>query len=502
MNVAIERISPSRVVMNITVDAAEVDLAWEKAYRKVSERVKVPGFRKGKAPRHLFERHHGTGVIAEEALDQAMPKAYAEALLETKLSPLDRPKVDVVKFAEHEPFEFKVEVEVKPPVELGAYTGLGIEKRVPRVTDDDVSREIEALRKRAAPIVTAESDVAVTSGDFAVIDFEGYVEGKAFEGGRGEGQMVEVGAGRFIPGFEDGLLGLKAGDEREIVSRFPDDYRATELAGKDATFKIKVKEIRRRALPAIDDEFAKQAGDYADVAAMHAALRDKLIAFAMLQSRREYEAAVVARVVDDAKVEPPDVMVEHELDSLIRDMEQRLASMGMTMEGYLSASGQTAEQLRGSFGESGRRAAKQELVLEAVARLEGLAATDDELDREIARMAKLYGQTPSSLKGILEKNGRIEAMRDAIALAKASAFLAKDFETAPEAAPKAAPGAGAEGEPKVAPGGKAAAASSGKKGSARTARKKVEPAGDDTVAGASAGREGDSSNRGPVPKTK
>lgn len=431
MKVAVERVNPSRVTMNVTVEAGAVEQAWQQAYRRVAKRAKIPGFRPGKAPRFMIERHYGPEVIREEALDQLLPKAYAEAIVETKLDPIDRPKVDVVKFEEHEPFEFKVEVEVKPEVQLGQYTGLEVAKKVRPVAEAEIDREIEGLRERVAPLVDAGADAVIGHGDHATVDFEGFVDGKPFEGGKAEGQLVEVGAGQFIPGFEQGLVGLKPGDEKDVFVRFPDDYRAEDLAGKEATFKVKVKDVKRRQLPEVNDDFAKGLGDYADLAALRAAVRGRVEAMAAAQSRREYENAVVNRVVDGATVEPPEVLVEGRVDELVQDMERRLQSMGLTLDGYIKSTEQTMEQLRGSFKESARLAVKRDLVLEAVARREGLTVMDEDLDREIENMAKVYGQPVATLRGILEKNNRIEGLREAIVRGKAATFLTKDFDSAP-----------------------------------------------------------------------
>ncbi len=431
MKVAVERVNPSRVTMNVTVEAGDVERAWSEAYRRVAQRAKIPGFRPGKAPRHMIERHYGPEIIREEALDRLLPKSYAEALVETKLSPIDRPKVDVVKFEEHEPFEFKVEVEVKPDVELGKYTDLGVAKKVRPVAETEIDREIEGLRQRTAPLADAGADAVIGNTDFATIDFEGFVDGKPFEGGKAESQLVEVGAGQFIPGFEDGLVGLNASDEKEISVKFPDDYRAEDLAGKEAIFKVKVKDVKRRQLPEVNDEFAKGLGDYSDLSALRAAIRERLEAMATSQSRREYENSVVNQVVNASTVEPPEVMVEERVDELVSDMERRLRSMGLTLDGYIQSTEQTIEQLRGSFKESARQAVKRDLVLEAVARREGLTASEEDLDREIENMAKVYGQPVASLRGILEKNDRLDTLREAIVRGKAATLLTKDFDSAP-----------------------------------------------------------------------
>lgn len=386
MKVSWERLQENEVEYQVEVDTEQFGKSLDKAYRKLVSRVNIPGFRRGKAPRAILERYLGTEALVHEAVDELLPEAYTHALKESGFDPIDEPKVDIVQVGVDTPFIFKAKVQVKPEVTLGPLTGYDIKKNEPVVTDKEVDEQLDAMRDRLAQLVVDEAG-EVKSGSFAVIDFEGFVDGEPFEGGSGEGYTLEVGSGTFIPGFEDQLIGARVGEEREVKVTFPSDYRAEHLAGKEATFKVTVREVKKKSLPDLDDSFAQQVSRHQTLQELRSELTNRLQRAADLEARRDYENRLVEAVVDVSSVDVPALMVERRIDRAVREFEARLKEDGLSLEGYFEATGRDPETFREGLRPSAEKAVKTDLVLEAIAKREGLNPTETEIDNEIRFMA-------------------------------------------------------------------------------------------------------------------
>ncbi|HEY3314421.1 MAG TPA: trigger factor [Bacillota bacterium] len=424
MKVTLEKLDKNKVKLDVMVDEEAVAKAYDRAYKAVAGRVSIPGFRRGKAPRRMVERKVGADYLKEEALDRLLQDSYAGAVDEAKVDPIDRPEVDVVEFEEGKPLRFTASVEVKPEVALGQYKGLDIELEKPDIKDEDVAHELESLQLRQSQLAAIPADQPAEKGSFVVLDFEGFIDGQPFQGGKAEGQLVELGSGTFIPGFEEGVVGAKAGEEREVKVTFPADYRATELAGKEATFKIRVREVKKRELPALDDEFAKGLGAKS-LDDMKESIRKRLELVAQSEARRKFNEAVIERVADNATVEVPDVMFNRRVDQMVHDLEHRLEDQKMTMDQYLQYTNQTADALREQFRPAAVRGVKNDLVLEAVGKAENLLADDSDVNLEIARLAQLYGRSPDEIRKVFAGPDRVDALKESITLQKAVRFLTR-----------------------------------------------------------------------------
>ncbi|MHB8928170.1 MAG: trigger factor [Bacillota bacterium] len=429
MKVALEKLDKNRVKLDVTVDEWVVAKAYDRAYRAVATRVNIPGFRRGKAPRNLVELRVGREYLKEEALDRILQESYPAAIDEAKIDPIDRPEVDVVEFEEGKPLHFTASVEVKPEVALGQYKGLDIRLEKPDIKEEEVAKELEALQFRQARLVTV--DQPADMGSFVVLDFDGFMDGRPFAGGKAEGQLLELGSHSFIPGFEEGAVGAKAGEERDINVTFPADYRATELAGKDATFKVKVREVKRRELPALDDEFAKGLGAKG-LDDLKESIRRRLQFAAESEARRKYNEAVIEKVSANATVEVPEAMVNQRIDQLVHDLEHRLEDQKMDLEKYLQYTNQTMDAMREQFRPSALGGVKNDLVLEAVAKAEGLTAEESDVNLEIARLSQLYGRSPDDIRKLFADRERLDALKESITLQKAVRFLTR-VETDPKA---------------------------------------------------------------------
>lgn len=421
--VDLEKLDKNQIRLTIEVDAAAVDAAMEKSFQQVARRVNIPGFRRGKAPRATVERYVGKGAIMEGALDALLTPSYREALDQQDIDPIAQPDIDIVEFEAGKPLRYTAVVTVKPEVELGQYTGLGVAREVREVTDEDVNKQIDALRERSAQLVPAAEGTELAKGQFAVVDFEGFIDDVAFPGGKGENYTLEIGSGTFIPGFEDQLVGAKAGESRDVHVTFPEDYRAKDLAGKAARFAVTVKEIKVKELPALDDEFAKGLGSFQTVEELRQTVRNNLVHIAEDEARAKQTAEAVGKVVDASQVEIPDIMIEARIDAMLDDIAHRMEAQGLKLEQYLQTTNKTMDDLRGEFREQATKAVKRDLVLEAVAKKENLKAEDIDVDQEIARMAEAYNQQPADIRKILTEQGNIGALKDSIRIQKAIDFI-------------------------------------------------------------------------------
>lgn len=421
--VDLEKLEQNQVRLTIEVDAAAVDAALEKSFQQVARRVNIPGFRRGKAPRSIVERYVGKGAILEGALDELLTPSYREALDEVQVEPVAQPDVDIVQFEAGKPLRYTATVTVKPEVALGQYTGLGIPREVRTVSDEDVDKQIEMLRERFAQLVPAADGTALASGHFAVIDFEGTVDGNPFPGGKADNYVLEIGSGTFVPGFEEQLIGLHAGEARDIEVTFPADYRAQELAGKQVRFAVKVKEIKVKELPEVNDEFVRGLGNFQTVEELRQTIKNNLTQLAEDEAREKQASEAVNRVVDASQVEIPEIMIERRLDTMVDDISHRMHLQGLSLDQYFESTGKTMADLRGELREQAVRAVRRDLVLEAIAKKEGLTVEEADIEREIARMAEAYGRQPAEIRKMFADQNNLDALKDSIRIQKAIDFI-------------------------------------------------------------------------------
>lgn len=421
--VDLEKLEQNQIRLTIEVDAAAVEAAMEKAFQQVARRVNIPGFRRGKAPRTIVERYVGKSSIMEGALDELLTPSYRDALEQQDIDPIVQPDIDIVEFEAGKPLRYTATITVKPEVALGQYTGLGVAREQREIADADVEKQIEAIRERSSQLVPAPEGTELAAGQFATIDFEGFVDDVAFPGGKGENYVLEIGSGTFIPGFEDQLIGAKAGEARQVNVTFPEDYRATDLAGKAARFEVTVKEIKVKELPELNDEFAKGLGSFATVEELRQMVRNNLVHAAEDEAREKQVNEAVEKVVTASEVEVPEVMIESRIDSMLDDVSRRMEMQGLKMEQYLETTKKTLDELRGEFREQATKAVKRDLVLEAIAKKENLKAEDADVDREIARMAEAYGQQPADIRRVFTEQGSLGGLKDSIRIQKAIDFI-------------------------------------------------------------------------------
>ncbi|MCY8718002.1 trigger factor [Bacillus sp. S10C12M] len=423
MSVKWEKQEGNEGVLTVEVDAETFKTALDDAFKKVVKQVSIPGFRKGKIPRGLFEQRFGVEALYQDALDILLPVEYPKAVEEAGIEPVDRPEIDVEKIEKGESLIFTAKVTVKPEVKLGEYKGLGIEKDDTAVTDEDVQNELKALQERQAELVVKEEG-AVEEGNTVVLDFEGFVDGEAFEGGKAENYSLEVGSGSFIPGFEDQLIGLEAGAEKDVEVTFPEEYHAEELAGKPAVFKVKIHEIKAKELPELDDEFAKDIDEEVETLAELTEKTKK-----RLEEAKENEAdaklreELVLKASENAEIDVPQAMIDTELDRMLKEFEQRLQMQGMNLELYTQFSGQDEAALKEQMKEDAEKRVKSNLTLEAIAKAENLEVSDEEVDAELSKMAEAYNMPVENIKQAI---GSTDAMKEDLKVRKAIDFLVEN----------------------------------------------------------------------------
>ena len=387
MNVtSVEKKEKSTVELVIEVGAEEFEAAVQKVYLKTRNRINVPGFRKGKAPRKIIESMYGTGVFYEDAINEVYPAAYAEAVAQQKLDEVGYPKMEIVSVGK-EGFTFKAIVSVRPEVKLGTYKGLTAPKEAAKVTEKDVNEELKPYIDRATSLVAVKRKAK--KGDTAVIDFEGFMDGKPFEGGKGENYSLELGSGAFVPGFEEQVIGMKAGEEKDLNITFPADYVA-DLAGKDVIFKVKVNEVKEAVKPELDDEFAKDVSEFETLEAFKKDLEDKLTKSREEKAQRDYEEAIIEQLIANMEAEIPETMVDVQVDKMMDDFAARVSAQGMKFEDYLQMMGMNVDMMRASARPNADKQVKVELALAAVAEAEKFEITDEDVEAEIARLAEQY----------------------------------------------------------------------------------------------------------------
>lgn len=411
MAVKSEQIEKNLVKLTFEVSAEDFEKAVQQVYLKNKNKINIPGFRKGKAPRAIIEKEYGTGVFYDDAINAVLPAAYEAAVKEENLDVVAKPEIDVEDIKKGEPLVFTALVTTKPEVVLGDYKGVEIEKIEYNVTDEDVEKEIENARKMNARLISVE-DRAVENGDITVIDFEGFVDGVAFDGGKGENYELEIGSGNFIPGFEEAMIGMQIGVEGDVNVTFPEEYHAEKLAGKDATFKVTVHEIKVRELPEVDDDFASEVSEFETLDEYKTNIRKTLEEKAEQRTKSETEEAVISKAVENADIEIPDAMIESRIDFMVQDYAQRLAYQGMNLDIYLKYSGMTMEQLRMQFRGQAAKQVKGSLVLEAVADAENIEVGAEEYEMHIADMAKQYNMDSDKLKELIQENEKESIMND------------------------------------------------------------------------------------------
>lgn len=423
MSVKWEKQEGNEGVLTVEVDAETFKTALDDAFKKVVKQVSIPGFRKGKVPRGLFEQRFGVEALYQDALDILLPVEYPKAVEEAGIEPVDRPEIDVEKIEKGESLIFTAKVTVKPEVKLGDYKGLGIEKDDTAVTDEDVQNELKSLQERQAELVVKEEG-AVENGDTVVLDFEGFVDGEAFEGGKAENYSLEVGSGSFIPGFEEQLTGLEAGAEKDVEVTFPEEYHAEELAGKPAVFKVKIHEIKAKELPELNDEFAKDIDEEVETLAELTEKTKK-----RLEEAKENEAdaklreELVLKASENAEADVPQAMIDTELDRMLKEFEQRLQMQGMNLELYTQFSGQDENALKEQMKEDAAKRVKSNLTLEAIAQAENLEVTDEEVEAELTKMAEAYNMPVENIKQAI---GSTDAMKEDLKVRKAIDFLVEN----------------------------------------------------------------------------
>ncbi len=389
MEAKMEKIEKNLVKFEITVGADKFQEAIKKAYNKNVKNFNVPGFRKGKVPMAIVKKYYGTGILMEDAINFAIDGSYSKALEENNIIPVDYPKVDIVTAEEGKDFVYTAEVTVYPEVELGEYKGLNIEKPSYEVTEEDLAARLKEMQEKNARIETKE-DGEVATGDTAVIDFKGYVDDVAFEGGEGKDYSLEIGSGTFIDNFEEQLIGAKAGDKVEVNVTFPENYGKEELNNKKAKFEVLVKEIKVKELPEIDDEFAKETSEFDTLDELKADLTKKMEEANANRAEKEHEDAIIKAVVENAKVEVPSVMVEKEIDVMVQNLEQRLQYQGLNLDQYFQFTGTDEAKMRDYMKENAEVKVKTDLVLEAIEKAENIVATEEELKEKAEEVAKMY----------------------------------------------------------------------------------------------------------------
>lgn len=409
----VEKKENSTVELTIQVEAADFEAAVQKAYLKNRSRISVPGFRKGKAPRKIIESMYGTAVFYEDAINDVYPAAYEAAVQEQGLEDMGHPVMDIVEVGKEQGLIFTALVSVRPEVKLGQYKGLTAPKNVAEVTEQDIDAEMEPYIKRATRQVSVDTEIRM--GDTAVIDFEGFDNGVAFEGGKGENYSLEIGSGSFVPGFEDQLIGMKAGEEKEINITFPEDY-VPDLAGKAVVFKVKVNEVKEPQVPQVDDEFAKDVSEFETLADFRKDLGEKLAKRRAAQADDEFEEAILKQLVDNMQVEIPDGMVETQLDKLMDEYAMRMQSQGMSVNEYLKMMGMTPEMMRSSAKPSALRQVQIQLALNAVAEAEKIEIPDEDCQEEIKKLAEQYKLTEDQVKAAVP----MENLKSDLRLQKAS----------------------------------------------------------------------------------
>lgn len=413
MKASFEKKDNSQVVLTVETTEEKVAAALDQAFKKVVKKVNVPGFRKGKIPRPLFEKRFGVESLYQDALDILLPEAYEEAIQETGIQPVNRPEVDVEQLEKGKALIFKATVTVKPEVTLGEYKDLEIEEKDFSVTEEAVQEELKKMQKQQGTLEPIE-DGLVENGDNVVIDFEGFVDGVAFEGGKGENYSLEIGSNSFIPGFEEQLIGMALGEERDIDVSFPEDYRAADLAGKPATFRVKLHEIKRLNLPELDDEFAQDVSEVETLTELKKDIEHKLEERLNKEQEEYIRNQVVELAANNADVEIPPVMIDHEVEHMYSHFVQNLSYQGLNIDLYTQLTGQSESDIKAQMKEDATKKVRADLVIEAISEAEQVEVSDEDVEAEIVQTANEMNRDVDEVRDIIKKQGNIDSLRDSL----------------------------------------------------------------------------------------
>ena len=415
--ISCEKLEKSMVELQFSIDAETFKAAVNNAFKREGKKYAIPGFRKGKAPRHMIEKMYGSDIFHYDAVNDLFPEAYEAAVKEAKIDVVGRPDPEVVSMSEADGVVLKVKVAVKPEVELGEYAGLTVTKEAKNVNEADVDAEVKRMQDRNGRLLTREG--AAENGDTVDIDFEGFVDGKAFEGGKAEHYSLVLGSGSFIPGFEDQVVGHSAGEEFDVNVKFPEEYGAAELAGKDATFKIKLHEVKYKELPALDDDFAKDVSEYDTLDELKDSIRNNIKTNLDKQAEQKVENDLMDQVITNMKADIPDAMVDSRIDELVQDFEYRISQQGLKLADYLKYMGMNIEQFHAQFKEQADKQVKMRLAMEAIVAKEGITASDEEFEEEVKRIADAYKMEADKVKSIVDA----AAVKADLAINKAIDFV-------------------------------------------------------------------------------
>lgn len=402
-------------VLSVTVPAEKLDKALDQAFKKVVKQINVPGFRKGKVPRQIFEQRFGVEALYQDAADILLPEAYGEAIDETGIKPVDQPEIDVTQIEKGSDFKFDATVVVEPEVQLGDYKGLEIEKQSTELTDEEVQESIDHQLGHLAEMVVKE-DAAIENGDTVNIDFDGYVDGEQFEGGQADGYDLEIGSGMFIPGFEEQLVGVKAGEEKDVTVTFPEEYHAEELAGKEATFKTKVNEVKYKEVPELTDEIANELDSEANTVAEYKEnTRKRLAEQKETDAENAQKEEAINKAANNTTVDIPEAMINTELDRMVQEFGQRMQQQGLNLETYFQISGQDESQLREQMKDDAEERVKTNLTLTAIADAENVEVSDEDIDKELEKMS---GQFNISVEDIKQTLGNTDIVKNDVRIQK------------------------------------------------------------------------------------
>ena len=415
--ISCEKLEKSMVELQFSIDAETFKAAVNNAFKREGKKYAIPGFRKGKAPRHMIEKMYGSDIFHYDAVNDLFPEAYEAAVKEAKIDVVGRPDPEVVSMSEADGVVLKVKVAVKPEVELGEYAGLTVTKEAKNVNEADVDAEVKRMQDRNGRLLTREG--AAENGDTVDIDFEGFVDGKAFEGGKAEHYSLVLGSGSFIPGFEDQVVGHSAGEEFDVNVKFPEEYGAAELAGKDATFKIKLHEVKYKELPALDDDFAKDVSEYDTLDELKDSIRNNIKTNLDKQAEQKVENDLMDQVIANMKADIPDAMVDSRIDELVQDFEYRISQQGLKLADYLKYMSMNIEQFRAQFKEQADKQVKMRMAMEAIVAKEGITASDEEFEEEVKRIADAYKMEADKVKSIVDA----AAVKADLAINKAIDFV-------------------------------------------------------------------------------
>ena len=424
MSLQVEKLEKNMAKLTIEVSADDLEKALQSAYMKQKNKISLPGFRKGKVPRQMIEKMYGAEIFYDDAANALIPKAYADAYDECELEIVSRPEIDVVQIEKGKPFIFTAEVATKPEVTLGEYKGLEVDKISTRVTQKEVDAKVQEEAEKNARTITVE-DRPVKDGDEVILDFEGFVDGVAFEGGKGENYPLTIGSGSFIPGFEEQLVGAEAEKEVEVNVTFPEDYHAEDLKGKAAVFKCTIHEIKAKELPEIDDEFAAEVSEFDTLEEYKADIKAKIKEQKASEGKTKQEDQVVEQAVKNAEYEIPKAMIETQALQMVEDFGQRIQSQGLTMEQYFQFTGMTADKMLEEMRPQAIKRIETRLVLEAIAKAENIEISDEKLDEELAKMAEAYKMEVDKLKEFMSDNEK-KQMKEDMAVQEAVTFLVEN----------------------------------------------------------------------------